>query len=1560
MILVAELPGFALLGFEKMEGTPPAAGAASSTSSAGGMVSNQLAQLIPVLGDPSPQAVEAWSQKVELLVEIWPADRLHELAARLMLNTSGAAFQKLQLRKDEFMKNSKDAIKAMVTAVGGTYGQVPLERRYEMAERAIFRGQQKVDETGDLFLARQEVMWAELFQKKLTLENLQAYVVLRHSRLPPEDKKRIIVESGAEGDGSLSMQKVTSAIRMLQAGFFQEFTGGTKSGKLKTYDVAMLADDVSNEEAVEETYVAEEDHLEVLAQEGDEDAILVMQYEEAASELLQNDTELCAYYSAYQDARRRINERQKSRGFWNPTGTKGKSKGGRWSPKGRGKGKKSLQQRILSSRCRICDQFGHWKDECPNKGQKSEASTNAASINDQLPVMYLEDVPGKDNDTPLDDVNEIETFTLLEDSVARPCLWKLKRTVARKRLGIDLHQTEGRNSRFHLSDRKKSFPESPFPESPENPVALNSVEMALFASEGTLGVLVDLGASQTVMGSQHVKEFLNQLDPQIRKTVRKGSCNLTFRFGNHATLKSKQMLLLPLKKFWIRIAIVPGPTPFLISNSLLRSLGAVIDTENSTIVFRKLHREVKIQLSTRKLFLLDMNELWKGDQEAGSKQDFPANAAMLQDDIRQPSLQKFEQELPPALKLEGVPGKGQHESFINPNQSFECSTKVPDHMSKEKISCSEEITFHARAFQEDQEVGKPFSIGDPSDHDEPRRSFESPGRDAEGARDPSGVSHSGRDALEGDRLRLSSQRSDISVCVREPSRLGNLDGKTVRSQQEAGASHVLSLHADANGRDRKVQFCQDPGQQEEAKPRAEEKEPIVQQGRRMGHHGRIHCGNQQRSGVRSGGDPPDSGAGGFADAASDRQSRRHGEPDCRHASEDDGENRGSVNELQDPLVECAFKTELEKPGTVNSEWLQDLYLDCQLVEGESSNLSLRRLIKKFRRELKDVIAHRPSTMTRKPMHLLEVFCDENSQLTKQVRQLGGKAFRWGLEQGDLRNAFYRQRLFECLVEFDFEHVWCSPDCGPWCKWNQFNANRSSRLAEQVMEKRREVVWQVALCVVICEFQQAQRKYLHWEQPQGSAMWFLHELKGLFEVGQLCCFDLCRVAHLTVPSQPETFVKKGLAVLTNDDLFLREFHHMKCLRDHDHKAIAGTIETDKGRMSMSQWSGQYTRKFGRQIAQTVIRRRRLTLFAASALTTEEPASKKARTEGNSNSSAEPNPKEPSLKRRRIVGKGGDGQTPKVNTETNADLHANNSNSVTRESQISDMLVEAHKHAPRVGKKCLFEGEIVEKAQQLWPEMQIRVAVVSRGNRRYFPCPEQAHMSRNDAPSRLMICKGKLFSDIHVDEAWEEWERLVYQKAHKPCHPAKLSIMLFGKRKMPVETLPRNSTIPPPIPMHNSQTAEEPQNGAPGPIETEQPPQTVVDLVNSQHGPLVQAPEKRERDWLVRVHQNLGHPSNEKLCQMLRQQDVKAHICQAVADLKCAVCQETKRPTIARTAAIHEPADFNEIVSIDGVSWNSRGGQTFYFYHCVDHATCFQMAKRAESTDSQGAIEAFDQA
>eukprot|EP00435_Cladocopium_sp_Y103_P054909 s628_g18.t1 len=299
------------------------------------LVPNQLASLVPTF-DPAKDDLTDYTKKVQLLMNMWPDGKWTELATRLILGCSGSAFQKLQLKSSEITANDKKSIQQIIELLGGQWGQIPLEKKYESAERALFRCSQCQDETTDSYLARADVLWQELLNKEIKLEELQAYITLRGSGLSAEDKKRVVIDSQVSTEGKLTMPRVTAAIRMLGAGFFHEITSGKKSGKLKTYDAnTMLTEHGDEDDESSQTFHSEvqeecneDEMIDALVQEGDTDAILVADFESAASDILQGDEELASALNAYTDARRRLSEKVKSRGFWPiAQSMKGKSKG---------------------------------------------------------------------------------------------------------------------------------------------------------------------------------------------------------------------------------------------------------------------------------------------------------------------------------------------------------------------------------------------------------------------------------------------------------------------------------------------------------------------------------------------------------------------------------------------------------------------------------------------------------------------------------------------------------------------------------------------------------------------------------------------------------------------------------------------------------------------------------------------------------------------------------------------------------------------------------------------------------------------------------------------------------------------------------------------------------------------------------------------------------------------------------------------------------------------------------------------------------------------------------
>jgi hypothetical protein len=137
---------------------------------------------------------------------------------------------------------------------------------------------------------------------------------------------------------------------------------------------------------------------------------------------------------------------------------------------------------------------------------------------------------------------------------------------------------------------------------------LATVEPVFFASQGALGIL-DSGATKTVMGSQLLSDFLRNLHPRVRRQVKRCKCEVTFKFGNQGTLDSQHALVIPIGKLGLKIAIVPGGTPLLLSNTLLRTLRATLDIEQQVLHRPFLGRPTQLNLNTRGLFLIDVNEL---------------------------------------------------------------------------------------------------------------------------------------------------------------------------------------------------------------------------------------------------------------------------------------------------------------------------------------------------------------------------------------------------------------------------------------------------------------------------------------------------------------------------------------------------------------------------------------------------------------------------------------------------------------------------------------------------------------------------------------------------------------------------------------------------------------------------------------------------------------------------------------------------------------------------------------------------------------------------------------
>ena len=125
-----------------------------------------------------------------------------------------------------------------------------------------------------------------------------------------------------------------------------------------------------------------------------------------------------------------------------------------------------------------------------------------------------------------------------------------------------------------------------------------------------------------MIGSDNLGELIQNLDADIRKQLKRCPCNVTFRFGNQGTLTSQQALVIPLGPLQLKVSTVQGGTPFLISNTLMRTLAAQIDCREQKLSSRMFLRPVQLNLTPKGLFLIDMNEIIRtamDNMQAGSK-----------------------------------------------------------------------------------------------------------------------------------------------------------------------------------------------------------------------------------------------------------------------------------------------------------------------------------------------------------------------------------------------------------------------------------------------------------------------------------------------------------------------------------------------------------------------------------------------------------------------------------------------------------------------------------------------------------------------------------------------------------------------------------------------------------------------------------------------------------------------------------------------------------------------------------------------------------------------------
>ena len=1515
-------------------------------------------------------------------MKMWPDGKWTELATRLILGCYGTAFQKLQLSSDKVTANTQASIQSIIEILGGQWGQIPLERKYETAEKALFRCSQRSDETNDSFLARADVLWQEMLNREIKLEELQAYITLRGSNLSAEDKKRVVLECESSAEAKLTMKRVTAAVRLLGAGFFQEVTSGKKSTKLKTYDgqATLFTDQTDTEEifvtADNSESIPEEEAMDILFQEGDEDAILISDFEAAACDVLQSDEELAAAFTAYTDARRRLNDKMKSRGFW-PIAQKGKSKGGGKSGKGKsGKGaRKPLHLRILESQCKICHRFGHWKAECPNRPD----ATGSSSKPSQAPTSFVQTMNQTTSDAALDleflqlpqlnerpiDVSQphiacgfMQIASNAHETRSNPKYQRLAQSLSHWK---HVHEVNPAPSRTDDMDRIRTMLRnraSPSDTMPKSVVTIDTEAVTCFATHGSYGVL-DLGATKTVIGSTQVSEFLSSLHPEIRKEVKRCPCNITFRFGNHGTLASTQAMIVPIEGLLLKIAIVPGSTPFLLSNTLLRALKAVIDTEEHSMLCKKSGRTIPLTLTGKGLFLVDLNDLIG---QIGQDLNFSHTAethSIIDVHQQKAEMQRHSIDTSSCDVQPGINTKPNQTISLTqndpPTQSvMSTSNFTPnsaDHPCSQQSRSKIETLECNRANTADRHVVVETSSADA-------------GHDSGDQARLQQVLH-GRDGSHEDRLRPSATGQELQGCLGSGAIVGDVVHTTLRTQPQIRAPILSALCGNEGG------ACRAPATDHSCDQHAQEQAQGIheEQAHAQGiccpkdhDHGQIigTAGGPTAIRLRTGTGPfrVDSRAGecGKSEPPRGRQSSSLGDgaaplPDGEHDGSSDsafGIPVLSTGECRS-VGECPSLALLDLAGDVSADCC---YTGNFSTETQTENQRLWKLVAQYTKELDECIQDNQLRQTFSPkISVLEVFCGPNSQLTHQARQLGYRAERCGRAQCDLQSVSGRSYVFQQVLFRRPKSIWFSPTCGPWAGFSNLNGSKSLKAWDDLQQLRLKHLEQIALGIVLFRHQRMTGQHFHWEQPRNSLMFRLPYLQEVLHYLMAIDVDLCVAGDLKDPVN-QLPIRKTLTILTTSELIVKALTGLRCTGQHQHQQIEGQTRYQNQTMNRSTFTEHYPRKFARLLARTlgkivIGREQPYRHVDATAFATEHPEApppKRVRTSARLTlSRTRPVSALPWGKRRRCLGK----TTP-----------------VDCEDQWKDVFDRLGAILPRVGKAEITDTQIFNQIQELIPDKEVMHVRGCRGSSRTIAPPDI--LMKGEAPWRRSIYMERGTGQIRAEEEWEMWETLAKRQLIRPSHQCRLNITVFAKTLIPnaEANVPRGDTVvevpPSSISMPDSSSAghqvETPENlTAPTSSASPLTPSQEHDVSNPKQTDRFRRLSPEEQQLLVRAHKNLGHPSPERLSALLRSQGYRPEIAQAARELQCSVCQSQVQPKIARPSAIKDELDFNDRVCSDGITWTNKVGHKFHMYHIVDWSTSFQTACCAPDQSSSALIQ-----
>ena len=1467
---------------------------------------NNLWNLLPSF-DPATDDIREYAQKVRFLHGVCPSGQRGMLAPRLAMMCKGTAWNQVRNIDSAKLTHPGTGVDSLLAALSSWEESAEMVT-FEKFEKALYKVQQKADESTMSYTNRLAVAFDDL-GSRVSIQDFRAFVLLRQSCLSAEDKKKILTMTG----GEVKTDLVENAMRSLAT----RVLTGPNEPKKKVYPINFTEEEITESETSETAWhvvnqgdedgflVDDPDMISEMVMQGDADALVIQGFEQDLEDLFQSTPDLQHALVTYQEARQKITERRKFRGFW-PTGkghgaSRGKGKGKKGFSSAKGGSKPSLLERIARTHCKHCGEKGHWRAECPNRQKESANLASAEPSTHDFEHVIVEEYITQDTCqhlasqviTDIDDCFHIqEILQRLKgnqgSNVTEPS-WKQKAIA---------FLTQRLHHRNMVRFPKKSACTEAVSENPEwHP----ETQMAYaVVADGSFAIL-DTGASRSVIGSELVPSLLKDLPAASQALVKEKPSRVGFRFGNNQISYSHSQLQIPMigngKRIWLLIEVVPGATPFLMSIRAMKCLGAQIDLDTNQVFLKTLDRSLDIHESKNGLFMVRLSDLCTVD----------CNSATTSETIF------ASQQVSSSETADSIVSQSPCDDHAQPSRSH------PDHQGHLRASDGEPQGPAVASSEPGRDsCQQSASLGSPvrPDVSTSERSPRSEEQDRSNLCDAATVTQSPKkpkftsSGWSGFRPRMGSAvNRNFSCKFRGPKACSSNSQVAKTSPKQCFRAAIPSNATESNTA--VSSSTNRPGESTDRDCNTSEHRELgtetCQLGKEMD-RSEIPGSIRERSGVRA----VDHGS--------------HQQPDATH------------ERLPDVLPESTTNGTYSLEEILSSSVIQD---PCELLlRAAITNPYEQKVISAALKQCRKV-KEGPE------FDLLEVYASSTSRLTEAVRSLKGRATRFTKEDGDLSTFEGQVKLVQWIFELRPKHLWLSPDCFPWCAWSRFNQSRSLASWEKIHEQQEHSKIHLQFCSLLMKLQRDQDRHTHMEHPDSSGAWKQEELSPLVEGTIAARFDQCQMG-LKHP-QNHRFLKKRTTVRTTSMEMHQLLDERFCPGNHEHAPIAGSCKMSGRNVPVSRFAAFYPSGFAKRVAKVVLKDNHMIQVPVFHLDenseADEPAPKRIKIEHPPTESKEPTEGEvvsDKVQKGRFVKRG-----PKTIKEQAA----------VSEHSWAPIFRLMSRNLPRVGAKEFRAGTLeFDMISKLSPEMQAIQVKACKGVERYMT-------GEGLAPVRKTMVMKRLSGEI-VHLGTENWTELPGSKQRRKAIPSHIMICVFGifreqssssaarhpaennSGEISSEIDPSLMPVPPAIPAVDS-SDQNPNSSdmTHGAVATQRFGQIApwTPAAVSQSGPSFDKLSDADKGAIKKMHHNLGHPTAETLSKHLAYQQARPELIAGAKDYQCSSCMERRPPKDGVPGALKPARDFNHTVGIDGFEWKNDHIQV-YVLHALDASTRFHLGRR----------------